>query len=705
MKFKFLGLIIPCLILGVGCSTNSNYNNIVVRNEQNMSQVEIEYNEFIKDLSKLPFNFVYDNHYFKGFNKLFFREIKRESKNERNGVITTITLSYKELEVKVVSGFYKDYNAYDYTVYFKNVGKDNSGVIRQVNNIDMNITGAKPVLKGILGDHENNYKPYEYNLEERNVDFISDKGRATHIYFPYFNLETDNGGALIALGWGGTWEAHISSENGVTNIKGSSTLGLETYLKPGEEIRSALVGVVRYYNRDEDEATNAWRKWVVDCNLPKENAKSESHIEPITLAFFGGDSDRPSSDGSIGEYYGFWENSFNSFFEHGLKTDYRWFDAGWYFDPYGKTVPSDWRGTVGTWELDTKKWPEDTFKESVEYLHEKGTKTLVWFEPERVTHLDGMVKNYGYDRTWVLSDHGNNNCYINNLGNPDCLKWTTTRILDFMSTYNVDLYREDFNMDPYIFWSIGDGYEGKNRKGITENLYMQGHYQLWDNIIDYCAKTGKSTFVDSCASGGGRNDLETIRRSVPLLRSDSDRTSISLRLAYTQSLNKWIPFTGTPCGESTHQLAGGDTDTYSYRASFNAAPCLNARYYQDRNKLNWEELRKCQSDYDTFKKYILKDYYSLTPYRGVSNDKEWVSYMYFDKESKSGVIQAFRQINCEEDTIKVNLKGIDSNKYYKLTDIDGINSINKIKGSTLEKGYVINSTSPRQALIIYIEEI
>ncbi len=705
MKFKFSYLAISMLTIGaLNFNINTSVNEIKEMGAR-MSITKNEYEVMLNDLSKLPVNFVYNDHYFKGFDSYYFKEIKRETKNERNGVITTITLSYKELEVRVVTGFYEGYDAYDYTVYFKNVSDHNSGVIRNFNNVDLNIEGKNPVLKGILGDHSNNYAPYEYDLNKEEVNFVSDKGRATHIYFPYFNIENDNGGALIAIGWGGTWEANISSEDDVTNIRGTSTLNLNTYLKPGEEIRSALIGIVRYYERDEDVATNAWRRWCVECNLPKASATSKTHLEPFNLAFFAADSDRPSSDGSIGEYYGFWENSFNSFFDHGLTADFRWFDAGWYSDPYKNTVPSDWWGTVGSWELDHKKWPGTTFNDSVEYLHECGTKTMVWFEPERVTHLSGMVSNYGYDRTWVLSDHGNNNCFVNNLGIKECLEWTTDRILTFLDTYNVDLYREDFNLDPGIFRSIGDGYQGHDRVGITENLYMQGHYQLWDNIIEYCADNGKCTFVDSCASGGGRNDLETMRRSVPILRSDSDRTTIPLRLAYTQSLAKWLPFSGAASNDSTAQLSEGNTDIYSFRASYLGTTYITGRYYHNQNNINWAELKQGLKEHKEISKYILKDYYSLTPYRGVSNDREWVSYMYFDKEDNSGVIQAFRQGNCLEDSILVQVKGVDKDKYYSITDLDGVNSVAKIKGSALQKGLPIYTAKPRTAIVMYINEV
>ena len=91
MKLKLLGLIVPILAIEVGSVMLNRYNDSVIRMENQMSPIEVEYNEMIKNLSNLPINFVYDGHYFKGLNKLYFKELKRESKNERNGVITTIT--------------------------------------------------------------------------------------------------------------------------------------------------------------------------------------------------------------------------------------------------------------------------------------------------------------------------------------------------------------------------------------------------------------------------------------------------------------------------------------------------------------------------------------------------------------------------------------------------------------------------------------
>ncbi|MBO4572945.1 MAG: alpha-galactosidase [Clostridia bacterium] len=718
MKRVIVSLVIS-LVLAATFTLSACSEAIVEQNAANvytggrtaeMTKTQEEYVEYCENLENLPISFVYGDSYFKGFDKNYFVETSRTVKAERNGVVTTAKLKLRGdvLTVTVETAFYKDYNAYDYTVYFANESGENSKILKHVNAADMDIEGSNPVLKGINGDNPGNYAPYEKDLKNAAVNFYSYRGRATHHLFPYFNVETDEGGAMLAIGWGGTWQADFSYDQtkNATHFTGTGTVGLSTYLKPGETVRTPLIGIVRYYERDEDSATNAWRRWVVDCNLPRNTADGDECIQPFSQVNFMLDTGRPNSDGSISEGYDSWQRSLDAFLDNGLYADVRWFDAGWYMAPNGGSPTSDWWGTVGTWIIDPKKWPNDTFRESVEYFHDKGMDTMVWFEPERVTDLASMTR-YGYKREWVLSDHGNNNYYVNNLGNEEAFSWTLSRILDFFERHDIDMYREDFNMDPYLFWNIGDGYEGKNRTGITENLYMQGHYRLWDGIIEYCKAHGKRPYVDSCASGGGRNDLETLRRSMNCLRSDTDRTTIPRRLAFTSSVSKWLPFTGASTNETDGaQIATGNTDIYTLRATFLASQYYNAQWYMAPSTVNWAALRQGIAEWREFNKYILKDFYNLTPYRGVDNDKEWTSFMYVDTDTNSAALQAFRQKNCQEDTVKVLLKGLDPDTVYTVRDIDGVNSIQRVRGRALmTNGLSLYAANARTAIVIYIEPV
>jgi alpha-galactosidase len=662
-----------------------------------MAARDSSYDAYIADLRRLPFSFVYDDKAYRGFPAETFRQIDHRRSVQGKKECNRFVLKAGDLQVTVDAAFYAGYGAYEWTVWFENIGTRNSGVIRNVRAADMTFAGERPVLKGILGDHENQYRPYARALEEGPVHFRSDKGRPTHIWFPYFNLEHGNGGTLIALGWGGTWEAQFTADGKRhTHLAASGTNDLCTYLKPGEKIRSALMSFLPYTVRNEDHATNLWRRWFLDCNLPRLSAKGDS-VKPFSTTWLAGDTGIPNSDGSISERHFTWKPSLEKMFGEGIKFNYRWFDAGWYFAPDGNTVESDWWGTVGTWELDTVKWPGNSFRESVDFAHAHGMKTLVWFEPERVTHVDDLVKNWGYKREWAI-DCG---LIANNIGNEECLQWTLGRIQSFMEKHNVDMYREDNNSDPRKCWDTLSDLEGADRKGIVENRSVAAHYRMWDSIIEYCARTGKDTFVDSCASGGGRNDLESLRRGIPLMRSDADRTTTALRLSMGTAFNRWVPFHGAACVEQSEQLAvNGKRDVYIFRASYNPILNLSAQWVQDPNT-DFELIRFGIREWGTVKDYLLKDFYLLTPWNGPEDKTHWTSYVYFDPEKDSGVFFAFRMEEAAEVSCLHRLTMLNPGRTYELRDADkGV--IGMFKGSELAAGYTVTHPLPRSAALIYI---
>lgn len=667
----------------------------------NVKRESSPYTDYIKDLSSLPFTFVYDDVAYTGFPPKSFQQTEHRHSVQGKKEINLFVIKAGDLQVTIDTACYAEYGAYEWTVWFENTGTQNSGVIRNMQAANMIFDGDRPVLKGILGDHENQYRPYVQDLEESAAHFRSDKGRPTHIWFPYFNLEHGDGGTMIALGWGGTWEAQFTSEDkDRTRFIATGTNDLCTYLKPGEKIRSPLMSFLPYTMRNEDHATNTWRRWFLDCNLPRLNAKGDA-VKPFSTTWLAGDTGIPNSDGSISERHFTWKPSLEKMFSEDIQIDYRWFDAGWYFAPDGKTVESDWWGTVGTWELDTVKWPDDSFRESVDFAHEHSMKTLVWFEPERVTCVDDLVKSWGYKREWAI-ECGRD--IANNIGNEECLRWTLERILSFMDKNNVDMYREDNNCDPRKCWDTLSVQEGANRKGIIENKSVVAHYRMWDSIIDYCSRTGKDTFVDSCASGGGRNDLESLRRGIPVMRSDADRTTTALRLSMGTAFNRWVPFHGAACVEQETELAvDGKRDVYIFRASYNPILNLSAQWVQDPNT-DFELIRFGLREWGTVKDYLLKDFYLLTPWNEPGDKTHWTSYIYFDPEKDSGVMFAFRMEEAAECSCTHQLTMLNPEQIYELSDADN-GVMERFKGSELAKGYTVTHPQPRSAALIAIAPV
>lgn len=222
-----LALCLPfaaCAADGTGGGTEDEEQNGEETRE--MTVAEKEFETLIGDLAEFPVSFVYDEVYYRGFSPDSFtvRRKTDTTEGEKRSVVFELSLE-RALDVTLETAFYRDYDAYEWTVYFRNGNPVvNSKILESVNGADMYIAGANATLKGILGDHQNQYKPYEYDLTEQSVNFTSTLGRASHIYFPYFNLETDAGGALLALGWAGTWQADFeygaSSACGRTSNRG-----------------------------------------------------------------------------------------------------------------------------------------------------------------------------------------------------------------------------------------------------------------------------------------------------------------------------------------------------------------------------------------------------------------------------------------------------------------------------------------------------
>ena len=137
------------------------------------------------------------------------------------------------------------------------------------------------------------------------INFTSDSGRATHVYFPYFNFENAKGGYLLAIGWAGTWTADFVYENGVTEYRAKSVNNLCTYLKAGEKIRTARFAFIEYCSENKIYATNIWRSWYISYILPKADAKGNP-MKPFSTCCLASDTGLVNSDGSISERYFTW---------------------------------------------------------------------------------------------------------------------------------------------------------------------------------------------------------------------------------------------------------------------------------------------------------------------------------------------------------------------------------------------------------------
>ncbi len=651
----------------------------------------ILFENVICDPKRFPLSFTYGGKKYRGLGEFECIENCRTD-TEWHGVFSVD----EELHVRVEAKLCPEFGQAEYTVWFENRGGEVTDILEDMAALDGGFDGGDPVVRGIMGDIPHQYAPHETVLSEKPAHLESLGGRATHGGFPYFDLVHGDGGTLIALGWAGTWDADFEAVDSGARAKIRSIPGFRAVLLPGESVRTGLVVLLPYAGRNQDDAMNLWREWFLKYNLPRANGNGDP-IKPFVTSCFAADTGLPNSDGSISERDFTWKPTLDKLIAEDVVPDFRWFDAGWYFDPAGNTVPSDWKGTIGSWELDREKWPGMSFRESIEEGHKHGMKTLVWFEPERTTHVDDLAKNYGYDPAWAIATEKS---ITNNIGDPACLEWTTKRIIHMMDENAVDLYREDNNANHNLTWKKLDGENteklGRPRYGVAENNSICGHYRLWDNILEYCARTGKCTYTDSCASGGGRNDIESLRRGVPFMRSDYDRTTIGLRLSMSTTFNKWVPFHGSSSKETEGELdssVGAGSDGYAWRASY--LPILNhTEAYVHNPELDYGMMRKYIGEWRSLNHLLLKDMYVLTPWHDRLTLTGWTAWAYDDPEAGESVLMGFRMEECQDAEYTVKLPYAVEGAEYIFTNADSGERFT-LTGEEMQKGVTLTLDTPR----------
>lgn len=688
-----------------GCATGSatggtkNAGNIHDMRED-MTETEREFENFLSDKKNFPISFVYGGVYYDGL--AGFRSLGR--KDTIDGSKRCIELKYihpdGKLQLTVDAAVYPEYDAYEWTVYFKNVGNTDSAVLSDVWDADFAFAGDDAVLKWNDGDYGGHFTPHATDLKKGKATFDANTGRSSEQYMPYFNLETDDGGFMMAVGWPGTWRAEFEYTSGVTHVLGSGTAGLRTYLKSGETVRTALMAFVRYYERDEDDATNKWRKWYIDCNMPYETAEKKNKVPAYKVLFPSSDTDHGwYRGGSEYESYATWRNTVDVIKAHDIQFDIHHFDAGWYLNADNQTLGL-WWWDVGTWELDPAKWPGNTLKEYNKAVQDDlGVKyTNMWFESDRAKgSIASLQRNYGADPDWYLPAPGEN--YLFNYGAPGASDWMFRRITNALNKAGVDIYREDHNFQPVPAFKAGDAFEGRDRTGITENKYFQGKLALWDRILQWQAATGRPTFIEMQSAGGNRLDLELFRRSISFFRSDSD---IQLDPPFTVSkmnaLNKWIPYGGVLFGKLSNSDSTNDRTKYMWRSCY-ASQFTVALQFRKMNNETWKLVKDGLEEYDTYKQFVFEDFYELTPWKPLYDREQWVARMYFDAERDKGVLEVFNAPESKTNVQKIRLKGVDPDKYYSLTDPDNLNGVAEIKGSELMDGIDIRLDAASSAIL------
>ncbi len=610
------------------------------------------------------------------------------------------------LEIKAVVNIYRKTSGVDWTLYLTNRGGKNTPVIRSLRALDTRFypagadrteteyaapgvpqqpdvaASSAPVLyrlegsEGMVHFTHREFMPLTDLLEEgARIEFGTKDAYSSSGAFPFYSLSFGRYGIVTALGWTGQWDAFLENRAGRVRSSAGMTK-LNAYLEPGESIRSPRVLLTLWKGLPED-GWNYFRHTMLEYIVPR--YRGEVIREPVFhMCSCFNETNSTTFDNE--------KSYIDNIVRHKLPFEVYWLDAWWHKGGF-----PDGLGNYG-YPLE-RAVALDRFPEGVkgvsDYAHRNGLKVMCWFAPEQLAEGCLLAREHP---GWVLPAGASSGCF--NLGIGEALDFMSDYMNTCIREWNIDIWRTDIG---YTLGGIREmEKETPDRVGILEARQVEGLYRLWDRIIE----ANPGLFIDNCCGGGGRIDLETCSRSIPVWRTDSGNFTAGARNMKDMAIqNQDINANLNLCvPQNTGQTFG--TEPYYIRSAFNGGFLFG----EDNRGEDYDNkaLRAALQEVKRLQKYTLGDFYRLV-FKGEASD-EWCVYQYNRPEEGDGAVFAFRRDDSPILSMELPLRGIDPDKKYRLTVYgESYRPARRltVKGRDLQRLKVEIPEAPASALIEY----
>jgi alpha-galactosidase len=528
------------------------------------------------------------------------------------------------------------YPAVEWLLTFENTGTADTPILSDIRALDVGIRSGyfrRPlVLHRLEGDScgERSFLPLDIPVASgRPYTMASTGGRSSSISaFPFWNVEYAQQGVICAIGWSGQWSMTLDrAPNGPARMRA----GMETThftLHPGEKVRGPRV-LVMPWRGDRVAAHNRFRRLILFKYAPRPVSKPA--LLPVSLQCFDRYNwARPEWATEAGQLRA-------AEAAKDLGFDTLWFDAGWF--------PGNFPNGVGNWTPKPDAFPRGLSPVAAS-CHEKGLRFVLWFEPERAAAGTETARDHP---EWVFGGAAGG---LFRLSDPDARAWVTDRLSTRIADYGVDIYRNDFNMDPLPSWRADDA---PDRQGITEIRYIEGLYAMWDEL----RARHPGLLMDNCAGGGRRIDLEMCMRSVPFWRSDTNcgPGHADWNQAQTGGLSQYLPL---------HMACAYTPDAYEVRSAATAGLSCEFDYLGD--GFPSELARAAMAEAHANQPYWYGDFYLLAPV--TTTPDHWAAWQLHRPDLNAGVAFLFRRSQSPYPVLAVGLRGLDAATKYAVEFVD-----------------------------------
>ncbi len=589
------------------------------------------------------------------------------SDGERRVVRTTTYDPESGVEFVCTATLYERFPAIDWVVTISNRSSTESGVLEALCGANFELELPANEQRDFILRHSRgsralaaDFMPTDNLIRPAEVlTFGGHGGRSSDQDLPFFNLQRGSSGALIGVGWTGQWIARFTRDGGRRLRVCTGHEYLSTRLEPGESVRTPRTVVCFWNGEDMLRGHNLFRQLILAHYAPRVD----------------GQLVRPPIAASTAGLNGYTEEnqlqSISKLKECGVET--LWMDAGWFL--------GGWPNGAGTWTPKPEAFPRGLAPVG-RAAHSAGLDFLLWFELERVSRGSLIAREYPQWTIGPITEYGG----LFNWGDEEARRWMIEHVLKQLNEGEVDVLRQDMNMEPLGYWLRNDE---PDRRGMTEVRFVEGMYQIFDEL----RKRRPGLWIDNCASGGRNIDLEMTMRSVPLWQSDAQCLPFPGETAQLQNhgLNLYLPFHAG----GTNSVDGWYEPSYGFRSTMSVGSPLTGVA-----KASKEDINRTVNAILRARRNFEGDYYPL--FEASPRLDWWFGYQLHRSDQNSGMILLFRRQNCARSETVAFLRAINPAALYEMTDCDA-NQQSIVTGQELMRLRVTCEKAPGSRLIFYRE--
>lgn len=279
-----------------------------------------------------------------------------------------------------------------------------------------------------------------------------------------------------------------------------------------------------------------------------------------------------------------WEATYFDFNEEKLKTivdeaenlgiEMFVLDDGW----FGHR--DDDNSSLGDWTVYKKKFPSG-LGHFADYVHEKGLKFGLWFEPEMISYDSELYRKHP---EYLMQVPGrrpspSRNQYVLDLTRKEVIDDLFGQISKVLKEGSVDYVKWDMNRH------LSDIYSAslpKDRQGEVYHRYVLGLYELMERITS----AFPDVLFEGCSGGGGRFDAGFAYYMPQIWTSDNTDAVSRLTIQYGTSLVYPISMTTAHVSAIPNHQTGRKT---SFETRGNAAMSAVFGYELDLTKMSQED--------------------------------------------------------------------------------------------------------------------